>query len=544
MRGVRGLALAAATTLALTACSGGDGGGGDDAGSGDESGGTAIVTANGSEPENPLIPTNTNEVGGARIINSIFSGLVYYKADGTPVNDLAESIETEDSKTFTVKLKEGAKFSDGSPVTASSFVDAWNYGAYGPNAHKSSYYFALIEGYDEVSAEDSTVKELSGLKVIDDQTFTITLSQQAADFPLRLGYSAFYPLPEAAFEDMEAFGENPIGNGPYKLAGEGAWKHDQRIDLVANETYEGPREAKNDGLSFIFYASLDAAYTELQQGQLDVLDQIPDGALTTFEADLGERAVNKPAAIFQDFTIPENLPHFSGEEGRLRRAAISHTIDREKITEAIFQGTRTPAKDFTSPVVPGYSPDIPGNDVLDYDPEKAKELWAQADAISPWDGSFLLAYNSDGPHQAWVDAVTNSLRQTLGIQAEAKPYPTFSQFLDDRTARNVGGAFRSGWQADYPSAMNFLADIHVTGASGNDGDYSNPEFDALIAKAAATEDQDEQQAILKEAQEILFKDLPHVPLWYQNVSGGYSENVANVDFGWDSVPIYDQIEKK
>ncbi len=70
---------------------------------------TAIITTNGSEPQNPLIPANTNETGGGKIIDSIFAGLVYYTADGAPENDVAESIEGNDDKTvYTVKVKDGS----------------------------------------------------------------------------------------------------------------------------------------------------------------------------------------------------------------------------------------------------------------------------------------------------------------------------------------------------------------------------------------------------------------------------------------------------
>ncbi|WP_235500992.1 ABC transporter substrate-binding protein, partial [Agreia sp. Leaf244] len=132
---------------------------------------------------------------------------------------VAESIETDDAQNYTIKIKPGLKFTNGDPVDANSFVDAWQYGALLSNAQLSSYFFEDIEGFSYDA--DSP---LTGLKVVDDTTFTVALTSPKSDFPLRLGYSAFYPLPKTAFEDMAAFGENPIGNGPYMLAGEGAWK--------------------------------------------------------------------------------------------------------------------------------------------------------------------------------------------------------------------------------------------------------------------------------------------------------------------------------
>jgi oligopeptide transport system substrate-binding protein len=249
------------------------------------------------------------------------------------------------------------------------------------NSQLSSYFFEAIEGFSY--DEDSDIKG-KGLNVVDDLTFTVKLKAPAADFPLRLGYSAYAPLPASAFDDMEAFGQDPIGNGPYKMAGLGAWEHDKQVALVPNENYTGDRQAQNEGLTFIFYTDMSAAYSDLLGNNLDVTHAIPENAFATWEDDLGDRHVNQPGAIFQSFTIPQGLEHFQGEEGKLRRAAISMAIDRETITQNIFKGTRSPAKDFTSPVIDGWTDSVPGSEVLEYNPEKAKELWEQANKISQW----------------------------------------------------------------------------------------------------------------------------------------------------------------
>ena len=136
--------------------------------------------------------------------------------------------------------------------------------------------------------------------------------------------------------------------------------------------------AKNGGLVFKFYNSVDSAYTDVQSGNLDVLDQVPPSALTTFETDSGVKAYNEPGSSFSSFTIPERLAHFGNdEEGKLRRAAISEAINRPEITEKIFNNARTPASDFTSPVLDGWTKDVPGNEVLTFNADDAKAKWAQ-----------------------------------------------------------------------------------------------------------------------------------------------------------------------
>lgn len=540
----------AAGALLLTACGGSSDSdengsttstedGGTETDEGGEAGpSTGIVTTNGTEPQNALIPTDTNEVGGGKILDLIFAGLVSYEADGTTVNEIAKSFESDDNLTWTIEIEDGWEFTNGEPVVAASFVEAWKEGAY----RKNSYFFEDIEGWDEDEAS-----ELTGLEVVDEHTFTVTLTEPTPDFPLHLGYSAYYPLPESALEDIDAFGQNPIGNGPYQLASDDAWQHDVQIELVPNEDYDGVRQVQNGGVTIKFYSSQDSAYQDLLANQLDVLDAIPDSAFATYQEDLGDRWVSQGAAIFQSFTISTELDHFKmDEEGRLRRAALSHAINREEITETIFEGTREPAHDFTSPVVAGFSETIPGSEVLEYDPEKAKELWDEADAISQYNDTFTIGYNADGGHQAWVDATNNSIKNVLGIEAEANAYPGFAEFRTDVTERTITGAFRTGWQADYPSMSNFLGPLYATGAGANDGDYSNPDFDQLVKEGNALIVDDEDAAIAKfqEAQEVLFQDLPAIPLWYATATGGWSELVQNVEFGWNSVPLFHEITKE
>ena len=325
----KALVLSAALALTLTACGGGGGNEPEPTTGGDSS---KVITANSTEPQNGLLPANTNEVGGGRVMDLLFTGLVSYDIDGKPVNELAESIETTDAKLYTIKIKTGQKFTNGEAVTAKSFVDAWNFGAAAKNAQLNSYFFESIKGYADVSAEGSTKETMEGLKVVDDTTFTVELSRAESDFPLRLGYTAFYPLPAAAFEDPKAFGEKPAGNGPYKLAEDG-WKHNVQIDLVPNADYSGPRTPANGGVTFKIYTTFDAAYQDLLGNNLDVLDQIPPSALQNYKDDLGDRWVNQAYAGNATMTIASYLPEFKGEAGALRRQAISMSIDRQQIID-------------------------------------------------------------------------------------------------------------------------------------------------------------------------------------------------------------------
>jgi oligopeptide transport system substrate-binding protein len=504
---------------------------------------TDVVIANAGEPQNPLIPTNTNDTNGGRIIERLFAGLMSYDAKGTPALEVAQSIETTDSVNYRITLKPGWTFSDGSPVTARSFVNAWNYGALATNAQLQQSFFSPIVGFDEVAAPKPAAAAMSGLQVVNDHEFTVRLKAPTIDFKLRLGFWPFYPLPDAALKDMATFGQHPIGNGPYKLAGGDSWQHNVKLDLVPNPGYQGSRVPQNKGLRFVFYANLETAYADLLSSNLDVLDTIPPSLLPVYRKDLGDRAVTAPAAVIQMLGTPLRLPHFGGREGRLRRLALAAAINRPQICQQIFSGARAPAREFTASSLPGYDPSIDGNDALNFDPERARRLWSQADTISKWTGQYAIAYNADGGHQEWVDAVANSIKNVLGIDAVGAPQPTFGAFRTQITNRTIATAFRVGWQGDFPSLLEFLEPLYVSGAGADDVGYSNPDFDSAMAAAEASPDLPQAFALANAAQRILLQDMPVVPLWYVVVVAGRSPAVSGVTLTWNGLPDYEHIVK-
>ena len=156
----------------------------------------------------------------------------------------------------------------------------------------------------------------------------------------------------------------------------------------------------NDGVTFKIYTDANAAYADVQAGNLDVMDTVPSADSKTFESDSSVVPYNKAGSVIQTFTIPSDLEHWktSTEEGQLRRQALSMAIDRQAICDKVLNGLGTPAVEFTSPKTPGYSDSLKGNENLKYNKKKAKELWEKANAISPWtsDDKLTFSYNADG----------------------------------------------------------------------------------------------------------------------------------------------------
>ena len=195
-------------------------------------------------------------------------------------------------------------------------------------------------------------KELSGLKVVDDHTFTIKTTEKVSNLPVRLGYSAFAPLPDKFFADPKAFGDAPIGAGPYKLDSS---TKEQSIVLSKFADYSGDSAGNLDKVTFKIYADSDAAYNDIIANNLDVTDEIPASALIDdkYKSDLPDRNAQKEAGtISHDHLAAGKVdPNFADPK---IRQAISMAIDRETIIKQIFNGTRVPATGWVSPVVDGY----------------------------------------------------------------------------------------------------------------------------------------------------------------------------------------------
>lgn len=513
------------TTMVLSSCGGG-GGGSSSGGTGGAGGsGDNSAAIRGCNPQNPLVPSNTTETCGGNVLDAITAKLVHYNSDtAAPEMDIAESIETTDNQNFTVKLKKGYKFHDGSEVKADNFINAWNFAAYGPNAQTSGYFMEPIEGYADLQAPEGggtpKAKTLTGLKKVDDHTFTIKTTEKVSNLPVRLGYTAFAPLPDNF--DAKTFGEKPIGAGPFKFD---SWTKNQEIKLSKFADYAGTNTPKLDSLTFKIYQDSEAAYKDVMANKLDVTDEVPTSALIDdrYKTDLPDRNADKAEGVIQTITFAPTKVDPAVANPKLRQA-ISMAIDRDTIIKQIFNGTRQPATGWVSPVVDGYKAGACG-EFCTFDAAKAKAKLAEAGGFT---GRLTLAYNGDAAHKDWVDAVCNSIKNTLSVDCVGAPVVDFKTFRTQVHDRQLKGMFRTGWQMDYPSIENFLTPIFKTKASSNDGDYSNPAFDKKLVEAAAAPDAAQSNTLYQEAEAMLAADMPAIPTWYGKRAVGWSDNVTDV----------------
>ena len=480
-----------------------------------------------------LIPQATTESEGAKVEEGLFSPLVDYDPKtidplwGDKSKDaVAKDIQhNADNTVWTITLKDGWTFHNGDPVTAQDYVNAWNWGAYGPNAADGNYFFSDIEGYDAMNpqppegsteAPTPSTDKLSGLKVVDDHTFEVHLTEPFSQYPLKLMYNVFYPMPKEAFDDIEAYEEAPIGNGPFMM--DGKWEHDQQIKLKRYPDYAG-NPAKADAVTLKIYADINTAYNDLLAGNLDAMDTIPPERKDEAKQQFGDHYVNVPSSYFGYIGFPTYVKPFDNAD---IRTALSMALDRQTIIDKILKNG-TPADDMVAPVIQGYRQGACG-DACTYQPEKAKQLFDQAGGI---DGTLDIWFNAGAGHEEVYQAVANNWQQNLGVSNVKFQTMQFAEILQKMEANQLTGPYRLAWVMDYPSMQDYLGPILACGGSSNYTGYCNKDADALVQQGNSADSVDKATSLYQQADDMYLKDLPIVPFYYRNEEGLYNDTISN-----------------
>jgi oligopeptide transport system substrate-binding protein len=524
--------------LALSACNGGGG----SSASGDDD----TVTVRGCTPDTPLIPSATNSTCGLNILNAVTARLVHYADNGEARTDLAESISTDDAKTWTVRIRDGAEFSDGTPVNSQSFIDAWNWAAYGPHNQVNAPFFSNIVGYDSVHTVDPDGDEglqqpptpaantMSGLTASDDRTFTITLKAPDSTYPQRLGLVAFAPLPTSFFEDQgQKFAEEPIGAGPFKFD---SWDRGKQIVLKEDDKYDGPSRPHVKKVIFKIYDNSEAAYNDVVANNLDVTDVIPASAREgeKYQDDLDDRYVASPKGQMQFLRFPDEREDDTYESARLRRA-ISMALDRAALVKIAPGEALVPAAGWVPPGVAGYEADRCGKTCL-FDKSDARELRNDAGG---YDGTIRITYDAETPTYStpamWTE-VCKQITDALREKCEVVP-ASAARYHDLATDDQTDDLMVIDKPMSYPSIEDFLVPMYSRDGVQNFADYRNNDINEDLTKAMSKANLDEAFSAFQDIERQLPNDMPTVPLWYVNSLCGFSDRVSNVKL--DSFGLYD-----
>ena len=480
---------------------------------------------NNGDPES-LDPHKTSTVTEANILRDLFNGLVAQDAKAELVPGAAESwTVSEDGLTYTFKLREGAVWSDGSPVTADDFVFAWQRVVSPDTAAEYAYMLTPIVNAEAITAGTKKPEEL-GVKAIDASTFEVKLNATTPYFLEMLTHQATYPVSRA---NVEKFGAdftkpgNMVSNGPYTLT---AFTPNDHITLTKSATFYDAANVKIDTVNFYPTEDRSAAIKRFEAGELDMNDDFPTEQLADMKVKFGDQVKIGPYLGTYYYAFKTDKAPWDNPE---LRQAISMAIDRDYLAEEVWQNTMIPAYSLVPPGITNFiaSP-MAYADMSQLDREdKAKEILAGLGYTPETPLKMEIRFNTSENHTNTAVAIQEQLKP-LGIEVSMinTDGATHYGYLESKGDFDIA---RAAWIADYKDPENFLA-LCKTGAGNNYGQYSNAEYDGLLAEAAATADPATRMGILQKAeQKGVAEDLCVVPLLFYSYHSVVSDSVK----GWE-----------
>lgn len=445
-----------------------------------------------------LDPAIVTDGESFKVTENIFETLLNFGEQDTTVNPgLAKEWEvSEDGLTYTFHLQEGVKFHDGTDFNAEAVVknvERWKGGA-----EEKFYYFHSMfksEGEDIIKS----------VEAVDDYTVVFTLSRPQAPFLKNIAMSPFGIASPTAFESAgDAFGDNPVGTGPFKFV---EWKRNDSITVEKNEDYWQEGLPKLDKIIFRSIPDNSARLNALTTGEIDLADGINPSDAATVESNAELQLIERPSMNIGYLGLTTTRKPF---DNALVRQAVNYAIDKQAIVDAFFQGRAEVAVNPMPSSISGYNEEIEG---YPYDPEKAKELLAEAgydgEEIELWAMPVPRPYMPDG--QKVAEAIQKNLAD-VGIPSRIVTFE-WATYLE-KAKNGEADAFLLGWTGDNGDADNFLYTLldKDTIGSNNYTYYSNEEVHELLISAQSETNEEKRNELYKQAQAIIHEDAPWVPL--------------------------------
>jgi ABC-type transport system substrate-binding protein len=482
--------IAGVTTIALAACSS------PAANEEDESRDVSVQLYNPPSTFSPLIP----QVGGNELIQSLhWDSLLAVNDEGQLAPRLADSWEvSDDGLVWTFDLQDDLVWSDGEPFTADDVVFTFNLYANPASGSAVAGKLSTVEGFDDVPETGSA----SGFTAPDDDTFVMTLTAPNTAKPLELVAPTHFILPEHIYGELpvEGLGENTVfrepevGIGPYLFT---EWTTDDQVEFAANPEYRSELELDR---IFAKFLPTDVAQAQLETGEIDFA-QVAAADAERISGLEGVTLHNVGGAGIMAL-------HNAFDAGKLAddrvRQAIMYAIDRESIVQEVIGGYG----EVVDTLIHGPEWAVPDDLTnYDYDPEKARELLAEAD----WDASTEVRLEIvPGPKdREQALTIIAAQLQEVGMNAVVQQYDNAA--LSEAIGARDFDLLISGYglfNVD-PSAMNgiLLCDNGALSA------YCDPALDELLLAGVAESDQDVRADIYADAQRIFNERLPIFPLY-------------------------------
>ena len=487
-----------------------------------------------------LDPQIVEDVSGSDMIRDLFEGLMNQDADGNLEPGVATGFTTNEDKTvYTFTLRDNAKWSDGSAVTAGDFVYAWQRLADPETASPYSWFAEImsIEGVGPVLAGEADPSTL-GVRAVDDQTFEVRLTASLPYFAAMTTHSSTFPTKQSVVEEHGVNWTKPaniVSNGAYVLT-----EHipNERSVRERNDMYWNNDATILDKVVTLVINDENTDLTRYLAGELDK-GTVPSGQYLRLKEEYPNQATSFPRLCNYYYTF--NLSE-SGQEAlkdvRVRQA-LSYAVDRSVVTQNILQAGQIDAFTFTPGATAGFEvPEVEfGALSQDERNAKAKELMAAAGYGADNPLSIELLYNTSEGHKKIAIAVTQMWKQTLGVEATLANME-WKTFLQERGNQNFDIA-RGAWCGDYNEASTFL-DLLTTTSGYNDGKFSNAEVDALMAEAKTLTD---ASGNYTRVEEILANEMAVIPVYHYAGVFMLKETLkgwpySNVEQNWYSRNLY------
>jgi oligopeptide transport system substrate-binding protein len=536
---VSAVCLSVAATILLVSC-GGDADRSATAGSrpvpvGGVSGGEladhqVLHKGNGAEPQT-LDPHRAEGVPSSNILRDLFEGLVAEAPDGELIPGAAESWQlSDDGKTYTFRLREAARWSNGDPLTAEDFVYGLRRSVDPKTLSQYSSILYPIKNAEAIVNGEQPAKVL-GVAAPDKFTLVIELNSPAPYLLGLLTHSTTYPVHRASVEQFGVRFVRPgnlVSNGAYKLD---EWVVQSRIKLVRNEHYWDNANTVIDEVYIYSIENSDAELKRYRASELDITEALPYQQLTWIREHLGEELIISPylGSYFFGFNVTQ--PPF--KDNAKLRAALAMSIDRDIITQRITGAGEIPAYGWVPPVA-GYQ--VQQAEWSGWTQEErtkeARRLYDEAGYSAARPLEVEILYNTSENHKRLSVAIASMWKQALGVKTSLMNQE-WKVFLETRKRRETTQIFRSGWIGDYNDAFSFAQYMHSANALNGAG-YANPVYDSLVDKATVEFDPVKRAELMQEAERVLLEDMPIIPIYFYVSKhlvkpwvGGFQSNIMD-----------------
>lgn len=474
----------------------------------------------------------TSTVAEGNLMRDLYEGLVVQNNKAEVVPGVAESWDiSDDGLVYTFKLRDNAKWSNGDPVKASDFVFAYQRIQNPATAAPYANMLYPILNAEEINKGTKQAEEL-GAKAIDDHTLEITLNAPTPYFLELLTHQTGHPLHQASVEkngDQFTRPGNMVTNGAYMLE---SFTPNDKITMRKNPHFHAADDVKIDVVNFIPFEDRATCLRRFEAKEVLSCSDLDNQQMDYMKQNLGDQVHVVP--YLGVYYLPVKVKKEKLSDPRVRQA-ISMAIDRDFLATEIWRGSMLPAFSFVPPGIGNYGENavLPyaEDDILDRE-DAAKALLAEA-GVAEGALSVELRYNTSENNKNTMTAIGDMLKN-VGISStivEMEGTGYFDYMKQD-------GDFditRAGWIGDYSDPQNFLFLFESQNLGFNYPRWANADYDALMQKAAKTNDLDERAGILKDAETLLLKELPIIPILYYSSGSlvseklkGWEDNVMNV----------------